>query len=163
MNKPPIFLPDTLVDENEAASIQEANQLTSQQEVIETMLGHGLDPLTVSKMTGLNFNTIRAVYQSKSQPKPFADEELAESVRNLIKKAVAQATVIVEVGPDSQRLPLIKALIGSASRMVGSQQPVDESAKMALEKVFVEMRTVNGSTVDIPDFDVVDAEVVEDA
>lgn len=71
------------------------------------------------------------------------DRELAEAIRALTWKAIHEADMIMEFGPSSDRMALIKTVITNAARLIGATSSSNvEEGRVALGSLLEGMREI---------------------
>jgi len=129
----------------------------AQAELVSQLLNRGLSPSTVAQYTNLPVNQITNVLQINLKghiPTP-EDQELAQAARALFRKALNQASVLLDVGTVETRLALIKSVLAPAKAMITNEAGAGvEDTKKALQDLFAGNRViVDGAEEDFDGFE----------
>src|SRR5688572_17515361 len=118
-------------------------------QLIHRLSEHGLSANAIADATGIDSQTINSTLHNTKANLP-SEEELRERTLRLTNEAISQAFQVIRYGPATQRIPLIRSLIGASSRSIGKDSASDlEDLRFAFERM-IEKNRISMSSIGVP-------------
>lgn len=91
------------------------------------------------------------------------DSDYIESTNELAEMALNEAKLILQFGPSSQKIQIIRGVLGVLARQAAAgQDAVANEMRIKMELLMAEMRNVPQLTTVVGEHDFIEAEVVEE-
>lgn len=91
------------------------------------------------------------------------DSNYIESTNELAEMALNEAKLILQFGPSSQKIQIVRGVLGVLARQAAAgQDAVANEMRVKMELLMAEMRNVPQLTTVVGEHDFIEAEVIDD-